>query len=124
MKNQEFIEFKQKIENKRDIFNVNILPEYEWSMMLEKAKRDSEHVGLSIKNSRLDIYMQNFYSVFSSLRLSATISIMLFIALIIGYSILMGDNYRTIEKTNNSAINRSKMDINPPVMNVSAKGFI
>ncbi len=124
MKNQEFIEFKQKLENKREIFSVNVLPECEWSMMLEKAKRNSLNANLSMKNSRLDVYIQNFYSVFSSLRLSATISIMLFIALVIGYSIFMGDNYRTIEKTNNSAVNRSKMDIKPPVMNVSAKGFI
>lgn len=124
MRNQELIEFKQKLESKREIFDVNVLPEYEWSVMLEKAKRDTVDLHLSSRNSRLGVYTQNFYSVFSSLKLSATISIMLFIALVIGYTIFMGDNYRTIKKTNNSAINRSRMDIKPPVINVSAKGFI
>ena len=76
MKLHELVQFKSKIEKKRNLFELPSLPDSEWEYMLKKAK--------SIKES--NIYDTHSYSSFMySKKMSLALSMAIIVALVISF---------------------------------------
>lgn len=120
MKKEELIRFKNKLESKREVFNIPELPDREFEAMLMQAKIK---VNANVEISKKERTLNRIMPVFSSLKLSATLSLAIFIAMIIGYAFIFngGVFYREQSPSNNTT---SKSSTNLPVVNVSAKGLI
>ncbi|WP_297285223.1 hypothetical protein [uncultured Brachyspira sp.] len=112
MKLHEMMQFKTKIERKRNYFNLNNLPDDEWARMLSRAKAESTRV-VKKENSLFD-YM---YSMMCSRKLSFVLSMAIIAALILSFlytnpSVIKNNE---LDNINTASTNRR----NVPVINVS-----
>jgi len=120
MKKEELIRFKNKLESKREVFDIPELPNGEFEAMLMQAKIK---LNLNMELSEKEDVLGRIMPVFSSLKLSATLSLAILMAMIIGYTFIFNGSvfYREQSPSNNTT---SKSSIHLPVVNVSAKGLI
>lgn len=113
MKMHELIQFKTKLEDKREMFILHSLPDNEWQTMLSRAKTES------CDNEKKENIM---YSFLSSMRLSFALSLAIILAFMVTYSSFSSLNAENIErKYDNTAI---APRVSPPAVNVSIDNFI
>lgn len=111
MKLHEMMQFKTKIERKRNYFNLNNLPDDEWARMLNRAKAESAIIK---KENTLFDYM---YSMMCSRKLSFVLSMAIIAALILSFlytnpSVIKNNE---LDNINTASTNRR----NVPAINVS-----
>ena len=111
MKLHEMMQFKTKIERKRNYFSLNNLPDDEWARMLSRAKAESTIVR---KENTLFNYI---YSMMCSRKLSFVLSMAIIAALILSFlyanpSVIKNNE---LDSINTASTNRR----NVPVINVS-----
>ncbi|WP_028330118.1 hypothetical protein [Brachyspira alvinipulli] len=111
MKLHEMMQFKSKIEKKRDSFNLPNLPDREWQYMLQRAKMESMR-----KND-----INPFYAFMTSARLSFALSTAIVLALVIS---LLYSNPNNNEVNNSRANNASTTRGNVDIVNVANSNFI
>lgn len=114
MKMHELIQFKTKLEDKREMFILpSSLPDNEWQIMLSRAK-------IEACNSE-DRKENTIYSFLSSMRLSLALSFAIILAVTITYtSYSSHNNVRNTERTNSAIAPR----VSPPAVNVSIGNYI
>lgn len=111
--------FQKKLESKKELFDIPELPNREFEAMLMQAKIK---VCLDMEVKKDNTLLDRITPVFSSLKLSATLSLAIITAVIIGYTFILGGSfsYKEINPSNNTAGSNHNL----PVVNVSAKGLI
>ncbi|MBW5398166.1 hypothetical protein [Brachyspira pilosicoli] len=111
MKLHEMMQFKAKIERKRNYFNLNNLPDDEWARMLSRAKVESTIVK---KENTLFDYM---YSMMCSRKLSFVLSMAIIAALILSFLYANPSVIKNSELDNINTASTNRRNI--PVINVS-----
>ena len=122
MKKKELIRFKNKLESKREIFDIPELPASEFEAMLMQAKIK---VNLAVEVNKKENMLRKLMPVFSSLKLSASLSLAIIVAMIIGYTFIFNSGllYRELTPSNENSTT-AKGRTNLPIVNVSVKGPI
>ena len=123
MKKKELIRFKNKLESEREIFDIPELPDGEFKAMLMQAK---VKVNLAVEVNNKENMLRKLMPVFSSLKLSATLSLAIIVAMIIGYTFIFNGGllYRELSPSNKNSTTAKSRTNNLPVVNVSVKGPI
>ena len=111
MKLHEMMQFKSKIEKKRDSFNLPNLPDREWQYMLQRAKMESMR-----KND-----INPLYAFMTSARLSFALSTAIVLALVIS---LLYSNPNNSESNNTRTNTASTSRGNVDIVNVANSNFI
>ena len=111
MKLHEMMQFKSKIEKKRDSFNLPDLPDREWQYMLQRAKMES------MSKTKVN----PLYAFMCSVRLSFALSTAIVLALVIS---LLYSNPNSKEVNSPRANTASTTRSNVDVVNVANSNFI
>lgn len=109
MKLYDMMQFKSKLEKKRQYFNLPNLPDREWMYMLQKAKMEG------IK--------KNEFSPFYSFMCSTSLSLGLSTAIVLAFALLLlylNPNGDSTSKINTASSYKTNID----VVNVSNSSFI
>lgn len=111
MKLHEMMQFKTKIERKRNYFNLHNLPDDEWVRMLNRAKVESTIVK---KENTLCDYM---YTMMCSRKLSFVLSMAIIAALILSFLYTNPSVIKNSELDNINTASTNRRNV--PVINVS-----
>ena len=118
MKLHEFVQFKNKIEKKRNLFDLPSLPDSAWEYMLQRAKTMKE-----IEVTKTYSFFTLFTSFMCSKKMSFALSMAIIVALVVSlFNMEFMEEYNAFKEEGNSSHQTHR--VNVPVINVSDNSFI
>ncbi len=125
MREKELINFKDKLEGKRDLFEIESISEVDWYRMVSNAKKASDTLEVPSKFYFWHNLLEKVALTFGTIRYLIAISTIIFFALIIGYGVLFRGSQRN-EILNNSIIDEVVVEEFLPIIHdgVSVDQFI
>lgn len=120
MKKADLNNFKQKLESKRELFNLPNIADSEWSRIVNEAKARS--IQTQNKQQWEINIITTIYSIFVSKRFSAFLTVAVLMTIIFAYSAIYSASVNKVRRSN-LIENRGSLNKNGAI-NVSAKSFI